>query len=217
MKDIAIYGAGGLGREIACLIRMINESKETPEWNFIGFFDDNSSLKGHTNEYGKILGGLEMLNNWDKSLSIAIGIGNPSMVRKVVSNINNFNIDYPNLFAPDTIFLDKSNIKFGKGNIICVGCSFSCNVTIGEFNIFNAFISIGHDVSIGNYNSFMPAVRISGEVEIGEENLFGCSAVVLQQIKIGGQTIIGANSTVIRKTKDGGTYIGNPAVFLRCK
>ena len=49
MKDIAIYGAGGLGREVACLIRMINESKEIPEWNFIGFFDDDSSLYGTQN------------------------------------------------------------------------------------------------------------------------------------------------------------------------
>lgn len=25
MKDIAIYGAGGFGREVACLLRRINE------------------------------------------------------------------------------------------------------------------------------------------------------------------------------------------------
>lgn len=40
LKDIAVYGAGGFGREIACLIRLINESLEEPKWNFIGFFDD---------------------------------------------------------------------------------------------------------------------------------------------------------------------------------
>ena len=55
MKDIAIYGAGGIGREVACLIRMINESKEIPEWNFIGFFDDDSSVQGAQNEYGKVI------------------------------------------------------------------------------------------------------------------------------------------------------------------
>ena len=38
MKDIVIYGAGGFGREIACLLNLINE--KTPEWNIIGFLDD---------------------------------------------------------------------------------------------------------------------------------------------------------------------------------
>ena len=39
MKDIAIYGAGGFGREVACLLRRINE--QAPKWNLIGFFDDD--------------------------------------------------------------------------------------------------------------------------------------------------------------------------------
>ena len=38
MKDIAIYGAGGFGREVACLLRRINE--QAPQWNLRGFFDD---------------------------------------------------------------------------------------------------------------------------------------------------------------------------------
>ena len=33
MNDIAIYGAGGFGKEIACLIYWINEVK--PQWNLI--------------------------------------------------------------------------------------------------------------------------------------------------------------------------------------
>ena len=60
MKDIAIYGAGGFGREVACLIKRINEKE--PTWNFIGFFDDNAELKGTRNEYGEVLGGMKELN-----------------------------------------------------------------------------------------------------------------------------------------------------------
>lgn len=52
MKDIAIYGAGGFGREIACLIMIINGSLEQPEWNLIGFFDDGRH-KGERNEYAE--------------------------------------------------------------------------------------------------------------------------------------------------------------------
>ena len=38
MKNIAIYGAGGFGREVACLLNIINEKE--PTWNLVGFFDD---------------------------------------------------------------------------------------------------------------------------------------------------------------------------------
>ena len=37
MKDLAIYCAGGFGREIYCLI--FNRIKNL-EWRFVGFFDD---------------------------------------------------------------------------------------------------------------------------------------------------------------------------------
>lgn len=33
MKDVVIYGAGGFGREIACLLCAINKKKQV--WNFV--------------------------------------------------------------------------------------------------------------------------------------------------------------------------------------
>ena len=211
MKDIAIFGAGGFGREIACLINLIN--KETPTWNFIGFFDDGKE-KGCKNEYGDILGGINDLNEWQTPLAVVIAIGNPKAVKHIAENIENEQIEYPNIIAPNTIFLDRNNIEFGKGNVICSSCLFSCNVKVGDFNTFNGYISIGHDVTMGNFNSLMPAVRISGEVTIGDGNFFGVNSVVLQQIKIGNNTKIGANSLIIRKTKDGNTYVCQPAEIL---
>mgnify|MGYP001093176455 CR=1 FL=1 len=212
LKDIAIYGAGGFGREVACLIHHINQKQK--QWNLIGFFDDGKSI-GSTNEYGTILGGINELNAWDKPLAVVLAIGAPTSVSFIVGKITNSYIDYPNLFAPDTFIIDPTNISFGKGNIISYGCLFSCNVDIGDFNVFNGFITVGHDTSMGNFNSLMPAVRISGEVQIGNCNFFGVSSVVLQQIKIGNETVIGANSTILRKTKDGNTYVGNPASIVK--
>lgn len=214
MKDIAIYGAGGLGREIACLIRLINEREQT--WNFIGFFDDGKD-EGAFVDYGEVLGGINELNSWKKYLSIVIGIGNPHIVSSIVSKINSPLIDFPNIIAPDVLFLDHNNCSLGKGNIICAQCLISCNVKLGDFNLLNGFISIGHDVCIGDFNSLMPSVRISGEVTIGNENFFGVSSIVLQQIKIGNKTVIGANSLIIRKTKDNMTYVGSPAAIVKFK
>ena len=212
MKDIAIYGAGGFGREIACLIQLINEN--VPTWNFIGFFDDGIE-KGVMNKYGKILGGINDLNTWKKELAIAVAIGSPIILQKVVGNIKNRLIFFPNIIAPDMIFLDESSVKLGKGNIICSRSLISCQVEIGDFNLFNGYILVGHDTKIGSYNVFMPSINISGEVTIGDTNFMGVSSVILQQIKIGYGVRVGAGSVIMRKTENNELYVGNPAVKFR--
>ncbi len=212
MKDIAIYGAGGFGREVACLIHKINEKK--PIWNLIGFFDDGIE-KGAKNEYGEILGGIHEVNDYPEELSITIAIASPKIVEKIVNNIKSDRISFPNIISPDVVFLDQQNVKIGKGNIISFGCVISCNVKLENFNIFNWCVTVGHDVIIKNYNAFMPDVKISGEVTIGNKNFFGVNSTVLQQLTIGNDTVIGASSLVLRKTKDGMTYVGNPASLIK--
>ena len=209
MKDIVIYGAGGFGREIACLLNLINENKA--EWKLIGFLDDDESLWGTSNKYGSVLGGIDWLNQYEDELAVAIAIGNPVAVSAIVAKIINRNVYYPNLFAPTVTFLDKESIEIGHGNIFCTNCFISCNVKIGNFNLFNGFIPIGHDASIGDCNVVMPSCNISGGVVLGNANFLGVQSVILQYIKIGNNTRVGANSVIMRKTKDGYLYIGNPA------
>lgn len=211
MKDIAIYGAGGFGREVACLISNINKQKII--WNFIGFFDDGIK-KGNTNQYGVILGGIDELNSWNKDLAIVVAIGTPSIVVNLISKIYNTRIDFPNIIANDIICMDTSSFSMGRGNIIMFQSLVSYNVSIGDFNFLNCGASLGHEVIMGSYNSLMSYVKISGEVTIGDTNYFGVCSVVLQRNNIGNNTTIGTNSVIMRKTKDYSTYLGNPAIEI---
>lgn len=213
MKDIAIFGAGGFGKEIACLLRLINQDE--PKWDLIGFFDDNQSLWEMDLGYGKVLGGMETLNNWKTPLSLIIAIGVPQTMKIVVEKITNPIIDFPNIVAPSVTFLDEETTKMGKGNVICSSCLLSCNVTLGDFNILNGYFPIGHDTVIGNYNVIMPSSTISGGVHIGNGNFLGVKSTVLQYVKIGNNVRVGAGSVVIRNTKDGNLYMGNPATKVK--
>ena len=208
MKDIAIYGAGGLGREIACLIREINSVE--PQWNLIGFFDDGKE-PDERNEYGSVLGNIDNLNAWPRPLAIVFAIGSPKVVENLFYRVSNKYIEFPNIIAPDTIFLDRGNVRLGMGNIICSRCLLSCNLTIGNFNLFNGYITLGHDSIIGDFNSIMPAVRISGGVSIGNRNFLGVNSVILQYKSISDDVTVGASGVVMRNIKKGGTYVGNPA------
>lgn len=210
MKDIAIYGAGGFGKEVACLIKRINE--KNPTWNLIGFFDDDPKLMGQMiSHFGPCLGGMDVLNKYPDELAVTMALGNSLLVKKLVDNIHNENICFPNLIDVTFFKVDPATFSIGRGNIIQGLCSVSCDVAIGDFNVMNGSVDIGHDVSIGSYNTFMPAVRISGEVKIGEGNFFGISSIVLQQLKIGSHVRLGAGSVLMTKPKDGMLYLGVPA------
>ena len=210
MKDIAIYGAGGFGKEVACLIKRINQ--KVPTWNLVGFFDDNPALKGKMiSHFGPCLGGIEVLNDYPKDLSVAMALGNSHVVKQLVEKINNERVSYPNLIDVTFFKVDPDSFEIGKGNIIQGLCSVSCDVKIGDFNVMNGSVDVGHDVTIGSFNTFMPAVRVSGEVRIGECNFFGINSIVLQQIKIGNHVSIGAGSVLMTKPKDGNLYLGVPA------
>ena len=208
MKDIAIYGFGGLGREVACVIRKINEVE--PTWNIIGFFDDGVEA-GTECRYGTVLGNVDTLNAWDKPLSVVLAMGTPKYLEAVSSQIKNPLVDFPNIIAPGMFFFDEETVKMGKGNVITFGCRFSCNVTIGDFNILDGMVSFGHEASMGSFNTLYPETRVSGGTTIGDRNFMGARTFLAQYIAVGNDTRIGAGSFVLRKTKDGYLYMGNPA------
>ena len=213
MKDIAIYGAGGFGREIATAIKRMNQKQ--PKWNLIGFFDDGIKKGTTISHLGTVMGGIEEVNAFNSPLSIAIAIGNPSTLQIVREQINNPQISFPNIIIDPFIVTDSETFIIGEGNIIQGGCWVSCDVSIGNFNVLNGSIVMGHDVKIGNYNAIMPRVQISGEVSIGNGNLIGACSIILQQIKIGNNVHLGPGAVLFTKPKDGNTYLGNPAKIFR--
>lgn len=208
MKDLLIYGFGGFGHEVACLIQHIN--KDQPRWNLIGYIDDGVAA-GTSCRYGKVLGNIDTLNAWDKPVAVVIAIGSTKYLELISKNITNANVMFPNIIAPNVFYFDQDSVTLGKGNIITFGCRFSCNIHLGDFNILNGNISIGHDAMIGNYNVLFPETRISGQTTVGDRNFFGARAFVAQQLKVGSGCRIGAGAFILRKTKDGCLYMGNPA------
>ena len=208
MKDIAIYGAGGYGREVACYLESINQVKE--EWNLIGFFDDGFD-KGDDMQYGPVLGGIEELNNWESNLSVVFAIGTPRIIKKIVSKIINNRICFPNIIDPSVLFLDKSSVKMGQGNVIGPNSVISCNVKLGSFNLINLLCHMGHEASLGDYNVLMPSVNICGGVTIGCSNLLAIKSTVLQYLTIQDNILLGAGSVLMADSKSDCKYFGNPA------
>lgn len=213
VKDIAIYGAGGLGREIASMIEKINRLDY--QWNFIGFFDDGKPIGTQISHFGCILGSLGELNQWQSPLCVILAFGNPQTLYAVRHKIDNHLLEFPNIISPDFEISDVQTFEIGLGNIIKGGCFVSTDVKIGNYNLLNGSNVLGHDVKVGDYNVVMPGARISGEVTISERNLLGSDCFIKQQIKIGHDVTISPLSALLTKPKDNNTYIGNPAKIFK--
>jgi sugar O-acyltransferase (sialic acid O-acetyltransferase NeuD family) len=207
MNKIAIYGAGGFGREVKMLIDQINNNNK--QYEFIGFFDDGF-LKGTVINNFEVLGGISELNNYSNKIQIVLALANPIVKKKLLYSIKNNNVTFPKLIHPNCL-IGEDNVIIGEGAIICAGTIITVNIEIGDHVILNLGCTVGHDTKIGSYTSLMPSVNISGEVEIGSAVYFGTGAKIINQINIGEGTIVGAGAVVSKSLPPNCTAVGIPA------
>ena len=206
--EIAIFGAGGFGREVKTIIDEINK-KSNDKYRFIGFFDDGMEKNKLVNNFS-VLGGISELNSWQTELSVVLAIGSPATKAAVLSKIVNPRINFPTLVHPNTSISDDF-IEIGKGCIICEGTILTCNIKVGDFVIFNLTCTVGHDSIIGDNCSFMPGVNVSGEVNISAGVYVGTGAKIINQVEIGPNTIVGAGAVVSKSLPGNCTAVGVPA------
>ena len=208
MKKLAIFGAGGFGREVAQLICDINSVEKN--FDLVGFYDDGIAKGSEINSW-KVLGGINELNRINEVLWVVLAIGDPKIKKNLVDSIVNQNVKFPILIHPKSILGNRDHLKIGEGTIITAGCIATVNIEIGKHVILNLSCTVGHDTSIADYCSFMPTVNISGEVNIAQGVFIGTGAKIINLVKIGEFTTIGAGAVVSKIIPANCTAVGVPA------
>jgi len=212
MKDIAIFGVGGFGREVLTLIRDIN--KVEPTWNVIGFFDDGYEI-GYEIHGLKNLGGTEALCEWKTPLAVTIAVGSPRIKKAILNRISNSLIEDPTLIHPTVVIGDKDYVKIGKGCIFCAYSVITCDVEVGDFVVLNLACTLGHDTIVKDHCAFMPTCNISGECVIEEGVYCGTGVKIINRTSIGENTIVGAGAVVTRSLPANCTAVGVPAKAIK--
>ena len=210
MQDLYIIGAGGFGREVAWLVKRINEVELT--WNLKGFIDDNSSRWGTYEDEYPVLGGCQYLADLGEVYAVC-AIGAAAVRREVIEMLQHTSVKFATLIDPSVLISQCVNI--GEGTIICAGSILTVDIEIGKHVIINLDCTIGHDNIIHNFVTIYPSVNISGNVFIGECSELGTGTQIIQGKEITSSTIIGAGSVVVSDLLEGGTYIGCPAKRIK--
>lgn len=208
-KDIVIYGASGLGREILYLIK----SRLSDDFNVIAFIDDGLSKNKNMTVSDLPVYSKEFIHNFKSDLGVVIAIADPKARKKVYSEVSSFtNVFFPSVISPDSSI--ASDAIIGEGAIIKGRCSISVNVKIGLFVLMNGEDQLGHDVVIEDFVTLMPRSTISGNVKINESCLIGAQTFVLQGKSIGNNSILAPGSIVFTNVPANVTVMGNPATIL---
>jgi sugar O-acyltransferase (sialic acid O-acetyltransferase NeuD family) len=207
---IAIYGAGGYGRELAWLIKA--SSRPEKEYEFIGFIDDDPSRVRQIN--GSPVFTLEHIVQTFPNVRVIVAVGNANVRERLVKKVLIAGLAFESFIHPSVI--RSSSIDIGIGSTVCAGCILTTNIVIGQHVAVLFHATVGHDDIIGDYSTVGPGACLTGSVIIGKRVFIGAGAVIINgtatdPIIIGDDSAIGAGSCVIRSLPPKSQVFGNPA------
>jgi len=210
LKDLAIFGAGGFGKEVKTLVDHINQQE--PTWNLLGFYDDQPKEEVLAQP---VLGSLQDLLSLNQELHVVVAIGNSKIRCEVTGKLNAHHIKFATQIHPSVIIGNPESVRIGSGSIITAGVILTTDISIGEHVVINLNTTIGHDTSIGAHASLMPGINIAGNVCLKEGVFIGAGANILGGITIGEYSTIGAGAVVTSNIPDSSTAVGVPAKVIQ--
>lgn len=207
MRDIIVYGSGGMARETVQLIEDVNAAR--PQWNILGYIDD---FKGDCGEFingYRILGTGDILKRCDGNTYVVIAMGDPAAKKSVYEKISGYNLKYPVLIHPTAVIAPSARI--GEGSIIGIQCVLSVNTVIGRHVLINTKSFAAHDSAIGDFSSCFVNCMVNGGVLIGEGVLVGSGSVIMERRRIGSFSKVSMGSIVVSDVEERHVVMTKPS------
>lgn len=202
---LGIYGAGGLGREVLELAKIINSREK--RWDDFIFIIDGEP--GNDVNGVKIYSYEDARKKYFGSIEITMAIGEPAVRERLLKKIKSDGLEVGTLIHPD-VYIPETT-KIGKGVTIQYGCFISCNVEIEDFVFIQPQVNIGHDDILKEGCIISGMANLAGGVTIGKYTYVGLSAAIKEHVIVGDYSIIGMYSAVHSDIPDEMIALGNPA------
>lgn len=211
MKKLLIIGAGGLGREAAWVVRRINEL--SPQWDLLGFIDDNEEKWGQLEDGYPVLGGCDKLPGYyaEDEIYLICTVGSARIRKKIIDKVGSLleSPRYATLIDPSAVISDR--VKIGDGTLICAKVIITVDITLGMHDIVNLSCTIGHDSVIEDCVTLHPSVNVSGNSYLENTVEMGTGSQIIQGRRVGTNTVVGAGAVIINDIPANCTAVGVPA------
>jgi sugar O-acyltransferase (sialic acid O-acetyltransferase NeuD family) len=216
-EQIAIYGSGGFGREVAHWIEDCRQAHHN--MHAVCFVDDNETKLGTTQNDLPVMGLAAARESFPRARIVG-AIGSPQLRQRLMEKAAEAGFEFATVIHPRT---ECSRwVEIGSGTVLCAGTKLTTNIVLGSHVQLNMDCTIGHDVVMGDFTTLAPGVHVSGYVHLGKRVYVGTGAVFLhgtedKPLVIGDDAVIGAGACVIRPVASGSTVVGVPASPLERK
>jgi sugar O-acyltransferase (sialic acid O-acetyltransferase NeuD family) len=200
---VGIYGAGGCGRGIMPLARMMPELSAAR----LVWIDDGATetaINGHDVLSFDVFCAAAAAHK-----SAAIALADPALRERVTQRVSDAGIAIQAISAADVIIMD--DVEIGEGALISPRVTFTSNIRVGRCFHANLHSIVEHDARIGDFVTFAPGVRCNGHVTIGDRAYIGAGALIRQGLSIGADAVVGMGAVVTKDVPAGATVVGNPA------
>lgn len=211
-RHIAIYGAGGFGREVAWLVQSCNDSSRAP-YEVVCFIDDNEAMQGQALNGIPVLS-FALAHARFPNMRVVSGIGSPRVRQRLMEKVAAAGVGFETIVHPR---VERSEwIDIGAGTVICAGSILTTNIVLGQHVQINLDCTIGHDVIMDDYATLAPGVHVSGRVHLGKRVYVGTGAVIINgtedaPLVIADDAVVGAGACVTKSVPPGVTVVGVPA------
>ena len=204
--DLVIYGAGGMGQEVADLVSAT--ASAGAGWRLIGFVDDDPALCGQEILGVPVLGTPEWLSG--RSVAVSVAVGPPARRRQLCRSLRSL----PAALAPALVHPSASVGKMsdlGVGTIVGAGAVVAADVKVGACSIVNVGATVSHNARLGDFATIAPGAHLAGHVHVAAGADIGIGSCVVQGLRIGEWSIVGAGAVVIDAVVANTTVVGCPA------
>lgn len=210
MKQVAIFGASGFGREVLPHARQ--HWAKLGQEHQLAFVDDHPSVSvcnGHP-----VMTYADWLQLPATSRHINIAIASSAVRQDLVERCMSDGVEFFEVRASNVVELD--DVQLGEGAILCPFVTLTSNVRIGRHFHANIYSYVAHDCVIGDYVTFAPGVMCNGNIVVEDHAYIGTGAVIKQgqpgqPVVIGRGAVVGMGAVVTKSVAPGTTVVGNPA------
>jgi sugar O-acyltransferase (sialic acid O-acetyltransferase NeuD family) len=210
-QELLIFGAGGLGREVASWA-------ERAAWRGRGFkvaafVDDNPSAP-RLNGFPVLT--LAQAAERHPDAGVLATVGQPRVRERMIAKAAQVGLRATAPLLHPNVEYDHQYVSFAEGVVVCAGSILTVNIEVEAHVQINLDCTVGHDAILRAYSTLSPGVHISGNVTLEPCSFLGTGAVTVQgladkPLSIGTDSVVGAGAVVTKDVPAGATVVGIPA------
>jgi sugar O-acyltransferase (sialic acid O-acetyltransferase NeuD family) len=215
MRSLVVIGA----KEHAKVMVATLEDLPRPEWNVVGFLDDNPALQGSTLLGRPVLGPTSMLDELARAgkvqgALVGVSCGHMPVRARLFRRALELGLEVPTVISP-AAFVHRT-AKVGRGGAVFAGAVIHAFATVGDNFVAYSNAVVEHECVLGDNVYLGPNVSFCANCRVGANTFIATGASVICP-RMGSDVIVGAGSAVIENVADGAVVAGVPARVLRTR